>query len=356
MKYKLVLFFFIGFNSFLFSQEFRDQSSNEKISFVEIYSSKGDLIGVSDQNGLLNQNLKDKIITSNSKIITISRQFFENKELDINEFLKTKIISLKRNVIELQEVNVSKPKNSKYLKLKGYFRSVQINDNKPHYFNDGIVIFFVSLKTGKIKTKVLSNRSFEDKSITQLSKAYNFSIVGVPLFNDLIIKENLLKKYNLIEDKSKISVIDKIKSKTRGYLAKTNDNTELQLSIFSIEEPQIMKLFGMESKLDSYNISAVYSNIGDLGLKNILFFKEIRSYNLRKSKKDSSIQIDATHEFYLLEKKYVDKIDENDFNDNYSFITPSKYQSVFWKEIDNELYKPYPKSLYNAIMNMEEIK
>lgn len=356
MKYKLVLFFFIGLNFHLFSQEFRDQSSNGKISFVEIYSSNGDLIGVSDENGLLNQNLKNKIISSSTKIITISRQFFENKELEINEFLKTKTILLKRNVNELQEVVVVNPKNAKYLKLKGYYRSVQINENKPHYFNDGIVIFFVSLKTGKIKTKVLSNRAFEDKSIKQLSKSYNFSIVGVPLFNDLIIKEDLLKKYNLIEDKSKINVIDKIKNETRGYITSTNDNTELQLSIYSIEEPQITKLFGMESELETYNISAVYNNNGNLGLKNLLFFKEIRSYNLRKSKKDSFTQIDATHEFYLLEKKYVDKIDENDFNNNYSFIAPSKYKSVFWKEIDNELYKPYPESLNNAIMNMEEIK
>lgn len=356
MKYRLVLFFFISFNYLLFSQEFHDQVSNEKISFVEIYSNNGDLIGVTDENGFVGENLKDKIIISKTKTITISRQFFENKELEINEFLKTKIIFLKRNIIELQEVIVAKPKNAKYLKLKGYYRSVQINENKPHYFNDGIVNFFVSLKTGRIKAKVLCNRAFEDKSIKQLSKSYNFSIVGVPLFSDLISKENLLKKYNLIDDKGKITVIDKIKNQIKGYITKTNDNAELQLSIYSIEEPKIMKLLGMESKLETYNISAVYANNDNFGLKNILFFKEIRSYSLRKNKKDSFTQIDATHEFYLLEKEYVDKIDENNFDNNYSFIAPSKYDTFFWKEIDNELYKPYPESLNNAIMNMEEIK
>lgn len=356
MKYKLLLLYFlVSFKSLLFSQAFHDQFSNEKISFVEIYSNNGDLIGVSDENGVISQDLALKISLSHTKTITVSRQFFENREFEINEFLKSKTIFLKRNIIELQEVIVSKSKSPKYLKLRGYYRSVQINENKPHYFNDGVVTYFVSLKTGKIKTKVLSNRAFEDKSIKQFSKSFNFSIVGVPLFNDLIFKENLLKKYNLIDDKDRIAVFDKIKNKIKGYIINTNEIVELQLSISSIEEPQIIKLLGMESKLETYNISAVYNN-GDLGLKNLLFFKEIRSYNLRKSKKESFNQIDATHEFYLLEKEYVDKIDENNFDDNYSFITPSKYESVFWKEIDNRLYKSYPESLNNAIMNMEEIK
>ena len=65
MKYKIVLialFFFIGCKSVLYSQEFRDQLSNEKIFFVEIYSDKGNLIGSTSADGLMSKDLTNKIL------------------------------------------------------------------------------------------------------------------------------------------------------------------------------------------------------------------------------------------------------------------------------------------------------
>ena len=232
-----------------------------------------------------------------------------------------------------------------------------MNENKPHYFNDGIISYYVSLKTGKIKTKVIYNRTFEDKDIKQLSKSFHFSIVGVPLFNDLLIKKNLVKKYTLINksDKDEIIAFD---SETKGYLNTNRDNIELQLSINSKENSKKMGLFGMESELEVYNISAIYdkSSKREFDLKNILYSKEIRSYNVRKNKKQDFYRIDATHEFVVLEKEYIEKIDISSFDNNYSFITPSKYSVPFWKEIDNKILQPYPNPLINAILGMTEIK
>ena len=119
-----------------------------------------------------------------------------------------------------------------------------------------------------------------------------------------------------------------------------------------------MKLLGMESELDLYNISAIYDSNDkiDFDLTNLIFFKEIRGYNLRKNKKQNFSRIDATHEFFLLEKEYVEKIEDRDFDNNYSFISPSRYDYPFWIKIDNKLFQPYPNSLYNAIQQMTEIK
>lgn len=357
MKKILSFIIFLSF-SFSYSQKSICELGKEiVIPFVEIYSRNGYLIGVTDKDGVISQNLEEKINASNTHVVTFSHHFFENKEVPIRDFFKFKLFFLKRTVIELDEVIVKKQKNIKYLKLKGYFRSVQMNENKPHYFNDGIVNYYISLKTGKIKTKVVYNRTFEDKHVKQLSTSYHFSIVGVPLFNDLFIKKNLLKKYTLIKESEKTENIA-LDNKTKGYLNTNEDNFELQLSINSKEDSKKMKLFGMESELDVYNISAIYDKSAKsaFDLKNILFFKEIRSYNLRKNKKENFSKIDSTHEFLLLEKEYVEKIDVSGFDNNYSFISPSKYDHTFWKEIDNKLFQPYPNSLNKAILEMIEIK
>lgn len=357
MKNRLFIIVLLSF-SFSYSQKLICELGKDvTVPFVEIYSDNGDLIDITNKNGVISEKLEGKIDSSNTQFITFNHPFFESKEVSIRDYFKSKVFFLKRTAIELDEVLITKKKNIKYLKLKGYFRSVQMNENKPHYFNDGIVSYYVSLKTGKIKSKVLYNRSFEDKNLKQLSGLYNFSVVGVPLFNDLLIQKNILNKYTLNKesDKFKSIIFD---NKTKGYLNTNNDNIELQLSINSKEDSKKMKLLGMESELDLYNISAIYDSSDkiDFDLNNLIFFKEIRGYNLRKNKQQNFSRIDATHEFFLLEKEYLENIDDNNFDNNYSFIYPSRYDYSFWLKIDNKLFQPYPTSLSKAIQQMTEIK
>ncbi|MBP6755450.1 MAG: hypothetical protein KA210_04820 [Bacteroidia bacterium] len=357
MKEILYLIIYLSFASSYSQKQIYELEKQIAIPFVEIYSDEGDLIDVTNEEGYISRNFEAKINFLNTRNVIFVHPFFENKQISIEEYFNSKIINLKRNVIELKEVVISKRRGIKYLKLKGYFRSVQMNDNKPHYFNDGIVNYYIPLRTGKIKTKVLFNRSFEDKSLKQLSGLYHFSVVGVPLFNDLLIHKNILNKYSLNKesDKSESIMSD---NKTKGYINTSNNNLELQLSINSKEDSKKMKLLGMESELDLYNISAIYDSSDkiDFDLTNLIFFKEIRGYNLRKNKRQNFSKIDAIHEFFILEKEYIENIDDNDFNNNYSFIYPSRYYYPFWIKVDNRLFQPYPTTLSKAIQQMTEIK
>jgi len=357
MKEIIYFIIYLSFVSGYSQKRIFEFEKSTPIPFVEIYSDQGDLIDVTIEEGYISQKFEAKINSLNTRNVIFVHPFFENKQISIEEYFNSKIIYLKRNVIELKEVVISNKKGIKYLKLKGYFRSVQMNENRPHYFNDGIVNYYISLKTGKIKSKVLYSRSLEDKSIKQLSGLYHFSVVGVPLFNDLLIYKNILNKYSLNNqsDKSKSILFDNSK---KGFLNTNNDNIELQLSINSKEDSKKMKLLGMESELDLYNISAIYDSSDkiDFDLNNLIFFKEIRGYNLRKNKQQNFSRIDATHEFFLLEKEYLENIDDNNFDNNYSFIYPSRYDYSFWLKIDNKLFQPYPTSLSKAIQQMTEIK
>ncbi|PWB24114.1 hypothetical protein [Flavobacterium sp. HTF] len=188
MKYKIVLialFFFIGCKSVLCSQEFRDQLSNEKIFFVEIYSDKGNLIGSTSADGLMSKDLTNKILSSDTKYLTFVNSFYQNKLVAIKDYNINSIVTMQPITNELQEVVISNIKDkNQYLVISAYVRSVQINNDRVHYFMDGIVEYYISLKTKKIKLKFISNRSFENKSIPQLKekgfKIY-FQIVGAPM-------------------------------------------------------------------------------------------------------------------------------------------------------------------------------
>ena len=109
---------FLSF-SFSYSQKSICELGKEiVIPFVEIYSSNGYLIGVTDKDGVISQNLEEKINASNTHVVTFSHHFFENKEVPIRDFFKFKLFFLKRTVIELDEVIVTKQKNIKYLLIK----------------------------------------------------------------------------------------------------------------------------------------------------------------------------------------------------------------------------------------------
>ena len=167
-KYKFSIILILLSLSSIYSQHKIKETFSEKfVPFVEIYSEKGDLIGVSDINGVFSSELENKIDNSKATNLTFVNSSYITSELSIEQFKNSPIISLNRIAIELDEVVIMKPKTYKYLKLKGYFRSLQINEDRPHYFIDGIAEIFISLKSGKIKMKIISNRSFENKSINQ---------------------------------------------------------------------------------------------------------------------------------------------------------------------------------------------
>ncbi|WP_133242675.1 hypothetical protein [Flavobacterium psychrotolerans] len=196
--------------------------------------------------------------------------------------------------------------------------------------------------------EILSNRSFENKSIKQLSSSYKFLVAGVPDFNHYFIYKNLSKGYRFDDSKPEsILIINKQNDTNKGIITKTNDGFEIQLSIYSNDNPKIMRFFGMESILKNYNINAIYSanKVSSCNLNNLIYFKEIRTYTIKKKKNDDYTKIDAIHEFFLLEKEYVNEISTKNLSNFYTFITPSNYNDNYWQEVENKIFQPLPKSL-----------
>jgi hypothetical protein len=352
-RYKFSIILILLSLSSIYSQHKIKETFSEKfVPFVEIYSEKGDLIGVSNINGVISSELENKIYNSNATYLTFVNSSYITSELSIEKFKSSPIISLNRISIELDEVVIMKPKTHKYLKLKGYFRSLQINEDRPHYFIDGIVEMYISFKSDKIKMRIISNRSFENKSINQLSPTYFFMVAGVPVFNEFTSFKNLNNEYNLkIVNNLKTTILDKETNLEKGTISILDNNLNLQLEIISTLKPKIMKAFGMETDYNNYTINSIYENNENqkINLENIIYFKEIRSYDIKRKQKDKFQKVESTHEFYLLEKEYVNELESKQFHDFYTFKRPSKFEEKYWEKVDNKYFQPLPKSIEKYI-------
>jgi hypothetical protein len=345
------------------SQVIKDSLTNHVVSFVEMYSDKGDLIGLTDNKGEVTVALHDLINRSNTKKVTFVHHSFKNKELNVALLKKETVIFLNpfKSKNKLEEVVVSGIKKQyQYLKLKGYFRSIQINENRPHYFIDGIVEYYIATQSGKVKAKIWVNRSFENKTIKQLSATFNFLLAGIPKPDDLLKMNTIVAQYNVKEiNNTNIEIGNRENSEIKGSIKKEDALFELQLAVISNQNPKIMKGLGMESILHNYNINSFYntSNYSKIGLNNLVSFKEIRNYDIKRKQKDNYTKIESIHEFFVTEKEYADEINAKNLDRFYTFKTPSSYSENYWQSVENPIFQSMPLALESYIKeSMEEIK
>jgi hypothetical protein len=362
---KFYFAFVLLLHSFIYSQHsIKDAISLESVPFVEIYSDTGNLIGSTDVDGLLSKDLVNKIIVSNAKSLTFVNSFYQNKVVTIDDFYNSTVFKMNPIVNELKEVVVSNKKDkNQYLVLKTYVRSLQINNNRVHYFMDGIVEYYISLKTRKVKLKFISNRSFENKSIPQLkekglSKVY-FQIVGAPMLSELLDYNSLNESYGLQKSVVDVKIKSKDDNSLKGSLYLNPNGTSLTLGIVTDDKPKVMKGLGVENILNNYTINSLFSNkeFEDIGFDSLLYFKEARNYDIKAKKDKVTQKVDATHEVFVLGYRFSEKIDAKRLDSNYSLIHSSAYQDNYWEYVNNVLFQPLPIALQKYIEeNLAEIK
>src|SRR5690606_12217640 len=172
LKYVIFLVLFLMFYNGFSQKEILDSVSKEPISFVEMYSENGDILGTTDYNGEISNVQLNNIISKGSKLLYFHHNNYQDKTISTEEFLNSDNISMTPLEIEklnaLDEVVVFSKSNKKYIKFTAYFRNIQFNNFQPQYFMDGVVEFYISNKNGKAKIFVLQNRSLKDTSIKQI--------------------------------------------------------------------------------------------------------------------------------------------------------------------------------------------
>lgn len=288
-----------------------DNQTKEKIGFVDIYDQNDVFIGSTNDKLFIDNELKNRILKQ-SNFVTIKAAFYEQRKLVISDFINLNEFFLEKKVYQLDEVIVQNDRNKKFLKITGYFRSTQLNNDVVQYFNDGIVEYYIDLKTNKITPRSLTNRAFQNKNIKQITSNINFSVVGIPNINKLDKDKNV---------SSKISKENQLIKKVYIH----NDST-------SVKE---MSFFGNKSILKDYSTTLIYNDT--LTNNNLLYFKENRKYNIKSKKDTNYTNIDAIHEFYVTNVEYVNIAEKQNCR-FYVFERNKKYDYQFWKKINNIVY------------------
>ena len=348
--YSLFIFLFLATS--INAQELRDSISNEPIPFVEIYSDQGDLLGRTDYSGKIGNQLFQKILDSKISNIAFVQSFYQSKEIAVETFKNNQTVKLSPLVLSLLEVVVQPNSDYKNLLLTAYFRSLQIDkvENRPHYYMDGFVKFYINQKTGKIKTVFICNHSLENKNITHFKETKTVFIgiksCGVPDLLNIPQYSTLSKKYSLATEMDSIIIADKKQvEKTMGRIISKNNNTELSLNLY----PEEQSFFGIKGIYNDHNVFAVYEgiNLTDYSLNDLVYFKESKSVEAKK--KEKSQKADVIYEIFVVDKEYTNE----DFKGNFGYywFVPSGSVEICNKEVDNVYFQPLPSSLSEYMKN-----
>ncbi|AUS06116.1 hypothetical protein [Pseudotamlana carrageenivorans] len=349
-----ILKYFFLLTSFLsFSQVSIVNSENLKpIYFIEIYSESGNLIAVTNSKGKLSKKQINFLEQSKSDSLEIYHSDYKSK------IIRKENLFLDGHTIELSPVNFEnrleevliKAEKKRFVKLKSYFRSIQFNDERVHYYMDGIVCTYVDTKNFKIKIDIISNRSLQNKKIKQIDEKgiiqSDFIIAGVPDFREFY-NEDLLKKtytFKALEDSTQIYLDEVAVGRVNDQLNKKG----IELQLYNSSNPKVMRFLGTESVLENLSIISEYKpvelkkvNFGDI--KN---FKEIREYRIKQKKAKDYTNIRVINEIYFLSKEFTnDKKGKSNF---YQFLDTSNYNETFWNQYKNSV-PSLPKSVESFV-------
>lgn len=134
-----------------------DKTTGQCISFAQILNNKGAVIGTTDIEGNLPQDLNDEVVT-------IQHIAYNPENVKSSLFKKDTPIYLTPIEYQLDAVTVT-AKNREYIHLRTYFRSYQLNDSCMKYFRDGYLDFFIDTKHKDAEKLVIKIRNFQNDSL-----------------------------------------------------------------------------------------------------------------------------------------------------------------------------------------------
>lgn len=167
-----------------------DYETNREIAFVEVFSSNGDLIGLSSADGVINLTVLNNIKTTKADSFTLNHIGYEEIKYEKSDLLATSLIKMKLKHWDLDEVVIKAKRNQYYLKLTGFYRSFQINNNELKYFVEGKIDILYPPNTKKApKNKRLQERYFTN--LKYLNSQKNGTIVTIKAIGPPIPQANI---------------------------------------------------------------------------------------------------------------------------------------------------------------------
>ena len=359
MKAKIILLFF---PLILFSQKtniiVKDFATKAPI-IVQIFSDNGNYIASTNIDGRYEFEKKDISNYGIKKLLFINSDY-ETEEFIVDE-IPNVILLRKIKFKEIAQINLVANKKE-YYKVRGYFRSWRLLNNKLVKFTDGIVetkIPYDTLKnknnfTTKTDNYFISYRNFlenntkEKNTYIRLSDGIlNYSI---PKYHKLKGLDNYYKYQKINDSVSRISIREKEKDNLeKGYVIYDglHHPTEIQTNVEFKDDKQIKILF--------WKLSGSFKNI-EKWVKDGNLYRPSYLFSSKKALIKNKISNQFDNEEVISEIYIDDNIIHNEeipqkhkkqINPNSSF-----YNNPYW-----EVYlikHPLPKLIYEQITKLKE--
>ena len=320
-----------------------DKTTNQPISYAQILNNKGAVVGMTDIDGNLPQNLDDEIVT-------IQHFAYNPENVKSSQFKKGKSIFLSPIEYQLKEVTVT-AKNTDYIYLRTYFRSYQLNDSCMKYFRDGFLDFFINIKHKDTERFVQKIRTFQNNELIEKDKKRTNTLVDkyiyTPYLDGLTLIESLKKegwRYNADSIDCRLLLNEIVGGVTR--LDTVQGVLRVEYDVLATKEKKPKTLFGYTTRLESFYQSENY--IYKPGYQS--YMDLINRKNYRKlffsHKKDSKEQmIEIFDELYVLEHKYISK----DELKQYKKVWKSESDESFSGWDDNTIVTPLVPQLVQIL-------
>ena len=346
----VLLLCMLGVSSAVKSQvRILDEETKKPVPFATV-TEKARLVCYSDTAGYI------KLPTDGNAEITIqdvAYQTYEGKVKDMPKEVFLKPLSYNLNDIEV------KASHPDYIRLKGYFRNYEVNSEKNDstlkYYADGIVEYFIPIKGGRVKHRLLEYRSFQSESVknkdsTSWMKNIGLDSPRIPNMQsrgifptrtvfgtcqimsngDIIVKDVLAGSVKIDSLRRKLMSINLLAPRDR-----------FGISFFGLISAAIVKdIYTAYAKLNN--------NATATSWPGFISNSEYQKWEIKQRKKHD-VSLETNSEFYVQEHDYVSKDDVKKIKMTSSDKVPEgqNYTLPYW----NETYIPRNSDYVEKALN-----
>lgn len=363
----MLVFFVFLIPEYIFGQiRILDIETNESIPYVEVFSIRGELIGVSDVNGVINSTILNVLKLSESNEFTLNHMAYEELIYQKNDLLKIDNLKLKPKNWNLDEFVFTAKKQKYYLKLNGFYRSYQINDGVVRHYAEGKIELLYPPNLKKyVQNKRIEERYFTDKKYLKTdSKGQTilYKMVGPPIPDSKVSIADIEKDFKVSKiHNNQYNIISKEDNQKVGSILKNNITKIISYDIAYISPENEKKYsgFGQESIFRNRNIYSIFKNtdISKTSIGDLVYLKQLTRLKT-KYKKDLEFQnIESVSELYITNVEYL-KSKPKGFGNFTGVKNRSFYSTNFWEELEkSQLYHELPQGISTSIkLNLSELK
>ncbi len=313
----------------------RDKNTQTVVPNAHLLTDKGKLLGLSDLKGKIHicptyDNYQGKVV--------IEHLSYDSYLIDLKELLDAGSVYLSPKVNQLPEIIITQTKDYDFIILRGYYRSYQLNDQTPVYYSDGIIEYLIPKnEKGKMKYKILHNRSFKNNDYIDAKSKRNITVD---------MKTAGISNYSYYWLPYAVSDFHLFPKNTGNYTVRNKhgdisgkvmmDSIGKRMSIYidclypdSIKSSSLFGYTSIIRKLDfSERLNTIHFN--HIDISNMESCKLLQQIDYKHKKDSNYIHIDGVDEFYTIQVSRVLKEDINykTYNSRYE-LKPSSDKTDF---------------------------